>query len=152
MVRLALVLLIVTATPATAQTPAHAWHEQGLKNWIPSQTLPGAERMPLVGDLAKAEQFVVRFKYPHDYYVPPHFHTATVTIVVLKGTLVAGMGEKVDTAAVQRYGVGSFLLLPANMNHYEWTEGETVLHVQGLGPFATKFLDPNETRRIGRPR
>lgn len=103
--------------------------------------------MYLVGNPANAEMFVARFKYPAGFLLGPHFHTATVSITVLEGVLAMGMGERVDSTAVTRMGPGSFILLAAGMNHFEWFEGETVVHVQGIGPFTTRFLNPSDDPR-----
>lgn len=141
-------LCAAAASPLCAQSaPTNASPPFGLKEWTSGRVVPGSAAMYLVGNPANAEMFVARFKYPSGFLLGPHFHTATVSITVLQGSLVIGMGERVDSSTVNRMGPGSFVLLPAGMNHYEWFEGETVVHVQGVGPFTTKFLNPADDPR-----
>lgn len=145
---LLLTLWLGFSAPAAAQAPqATGAAPVGLTEWMPGKIVPGSATMRLVGDPAKAEIFVARFKYPSGFLLGPHFHTATVSITVLQGVLVIGMGERIDSTQVQRMGPGSFVYLPAGMNHFEWFEGETVVHVQGVGPFTTKFLNPADDPR-----
>lgn len=148
---LLILLFLSHASAAVGQTPQTPTRALGLAEWVPGRIVPGSAVMRLVGDPANPEIFVVRFKYPGGFLLGPHFHTATVSITVLQGVLAIGMGERVDSAKIERMGPGSFVLLPAGMNHYEWFEGETVVHVQGVGPFATRFLNPADDPRNRRP-
>ena len=137
------------AAPRPASPPAPAL---GLTEWRPGATLPGSAAMRLLGDPSKPELFVARFRYPDGAGVGPHWHTTTLHITVLSGTLVLGMGDKVDSTAAQRYGPGSFLVLEGGMHHYEWFQGETVVHVEGVGPFRTVFVNPADDPRTAPPK
>jgi quercetin dioxygenase-like cupin family protein len=103
--------------------------------------------MYLVGDPGKHEMFVARFRYPDGLRVGPHWHTTSVHITVLSGTLMLGMGDNPDSTAAQAYGPGSFVVLEGGMHHYEWFRGETIVHVEGIGPFRTVFLNPADDPR-----
>jgi hypothetical protein len=36
----------------------------------------------------------------------------------------------------------SFVHLPAGMPHYAWVEGETIVQINGAGPFDVTYVDP----------
>jgi len=121
----------------------------GLTEWRPRQgaVVPGTAAMLLVGDPAKHEMFVARFRYPDGGRIAPHWHTAPVHVTVLSGTLMLGMGDVFDTTRAQAYGPGSFLVLEGGMHHYEWFRGEVTVHVEGVGPFRTVFVNPADDQR-----
>ena len=149
-----LVTSLACGAPLAAQHPsAGAAPAIGLTEWKPGSIVPGSAAMRLLGDPTKHEMFAVRFRYPDGGWIAPHWHTATVRITVLSGTFVVGMGAVVDSTKVQAYGPGSFVVLEAGMNHFEWFRGETTLHVEGVGPFRTVFVNPaDDPRRQPRPR
>lgn len=37
--------------------------------------------------------------------------------------------------------------LPAGMPHYAWAEVESVVQINGVGPFDVKYLNPNDDPR-----
>jgi hypothetical protein len=103
--------------------------------------------MLLFGDPGKPELFTARFRYPDGMRIAPHWHTATVHITVLRGTLMLGMGDVFDSTKAQAYGPGAFLVLEGGMHHFEWFRGEVTVHVEGIGPFNTVFLNPADDPR-----
>jgi hypothetical protein len=34
------------------------------------------------------------------------------------------------------------MVVPAGIHHFAWAEGETILQVNGIGPFKRNFLNP----------
>src|SRR5688500_19865787 len=56
----------------------------------------GAQIAVLEGDPGKAGAFAIRAMFPDGYKVPPHWHPTDERVVVLQGTLLLGMGAKVD--------------------------------------------------------
>ncbi len=143
-------LLLALALPQTVlraqNAPAPA---AGLPEWRPRSggVVPGSAAMLLVGDPSKHEMFAARFRYPDGGRIGPHWHTASVHITVLSGTLMLGMGDVFDSTRAQAYGPGSFLVLEGGMHHYEWFRGEVTVHVEGVGPFWTVFVNPAEDPR-----
>lgn len=129
---------------AAQQTGGRTQHSEplGLTEWIPSPTRPGASRMLLVGDPTKHTIFAARFRYPHGLGIGPHWHTTTVHVTILQGTLVVGLGDRVDSSIVKEYGPGSFIVFEGGARHFEWFRGETIVHVEGVGPFKTEYVNP----------
>lgn len=152
---LGLALLLGTLLPrlsAQVSGPAaESGHAVGLPEWQPSKLTPGLLYMPLVGERTKPGPYVYRVRAPSGFRVPPHWHTKTMHLTVLAGTLILVKGEPMDSNSAQRYGAGSFLVMRAGMRHTEWFEGETTVHVETEGPFETVFLNPSDDPRE-RPR
>ena len=113
----------------------------------PNSLPPGAQAAVLDGDPTKAGLFVIRIKFPDGYRVPPHWHPTDEHVSVVSGTLMAGMGPKVDEGAMQTLGAGSYVKMPAKMNHYVRAKGETIVQVTGMGPFQVTYVDPKDDPR-----
>ena len=148
----AIMLPIFLSTPEIlAQQTAHTGEAVvvpgGKGQWIPSKGLAGAYYLPLVGQVSKPGVYIYRLRAPSGALVPPHWHNQTMHISVLSGTLMAVMGAPFDSSRAQRLPAGSFLVMPARMEHMEWFEGETVVHVETQGPLETKFLNSADDPR-----
>jgi anti-sigma factor ChrR (cupin superfamily) len=109
--------------------------------WKPRS--PGLEIAVLSGDPAKeGAPFVIRLKLRDGLQVPPHWHPIDEHLTVMKGTLHAGMGEKFDRAGTTSLPAGSYLMMPKEMRHFVWAEGETIVQLHGIGPFKTIWVNP----------
>lgn len=144
----AYLMLLACAIPAWAQTPAAP---AGLGEWRPLPVVPGGQIMLLVGNPGKHEPFVFRVRYPaNSPVIPPHWHNITYHFTMLRGTLVLGMGDKIDSSAVTEYGPGSFVQLEGGMHHFEWWRDEVEAQIEGVGPLYTIFLNPADDPRGGK--
>jgi hypothetical protein len=56
-------------------------------------------------------------------------------------------GEKLDRTASPFLPPASFVHLPAGMAHYAWVETETVVQINGVGPFDVTYVDPKNDPR-----
>jgi len=141
---LALVLLL--ATPAFAADAAKAealtLNAPELK-WGPAPPdLPkGAELAVLHGDPAKKALFTLRLKLPAGYKIPPHWHTRDEQLTIIAGTLILHMGDTMEAPA-STLTVGGYHFLPGKMHHAAETKGETIVQVDGMGPFDIHYLNP----------
>jgi len=108
---------------------------------------PGSEAAVLEGDPGKAGMFTVRLKMPDGYTVPPHSHPTDERVTIISGSLMAGMGNKMDEAAMQALNTGAYANMPARMNHYVRAKGETIVQVSAMGPFEVKYANPNDDPR-----
>ena len=134
----------LAAIPLAAQTtyPAPVPRESvTMPAWQPHPILKGAASMTLAGDRSAPGMFALRFKYPDGLHLPPHVHATDLHTTVLQGLLCVGFGEKWDTSKVVRIMPGQFMRFPAGKPHFEYTIGETILHVAGMGPMQTTFND-----------
>jgi quercetin dioxygenase-like cupin family protein len=104
----------------------------------------GAKLAVLHGDPGKDGTFVIRLKLPANYKIAPHTHPGAYSVTVLSGTPSVGMGEKVDAKAAHALKAGSFHYLPAKTSHYWLVKGPTEIEVQGAGPFAVTYVNPDD--------
>jgi quercetin dioxygenase-like cupin family protein len=109
---------------------------------------PGAQVTLLSGDPSRpATAQVIGIKFPDGYEIPPHWLTADVSIVVVKGSLVLGLGEQFDQSQDREFPAGSFMTLPKGTPHSEWAKGETIFYSYGVGPVETVYVNPADDPR-----
>jgi hypothetical protein len=101
----------------------------------------GAHLAVLHGDPAKKAPFTLRFRLPTGYKIPPHWHANDEQLTILSGTFVLHMGDTM-TAPAHELGAGAYHFLPAKMHHAAEVKGETVLQLDGMGPFDIHYLNP----------
>ena len=135
--------MTVTMTPvhraADGMIVAHA----GLMGWgAASAALPaGAQAIILEGDPTKAELFTLRLKFPNNYVLPPHSHSAWEHITVISGVLHLGMGDQFSMANATELRAGSFAAMPSGMRHFVHAAGETVVQLHGMGPWTVTYVN-----------
>ena len=113
----------------------------------PASLPPGAQAAPLLGHPTKEGPFVLRLKFPAGFVVPPHRHSKDELVTVISGAFAVTSGEKVDRASLQPLPAASFVHLPANMAHYAVAEAESVVQINGVGPFDVIYVDPRDDPR-----
>jgi quercetin dioxygenase-like cupin family protein len=145
----AAVAMTGAATAGQAHEPHHTVVSGDAIEWGPAPpSLPvGAQAARLLGSPAEEGPFVLRLKFPAGFIVPPHMHSKDEFIVILSGNLTIESGEKVDQAALKGLPAGSFFHLPSGMPHYLFAETESVVQLNGIGPFDVKYIDPKDDPR-----
>lgn len=101
----------------------------------------GAKMAVLHGDPGKKAPFTVRFKAADGYQIPPHWHSKDEQLTIIMGTFVLHMGDTMDAPA-HELTAGSYHFLPAKMHHAAKVKGETIVQVDGMGPFDIHYLKP----------
>jgi len=101
----------------------------------------GAELAVMHGDPTKKGVFSIRLKLPAGYKIAPHWHTNDEQLTILTGTFVLHMGDTMDAPA-STLTAGGYHFLPGKMHHAAETKGETVVQVDGPGPFDIHYLNP----------
>jgi len=117
--------------------------------WGPAPPMlpPGAQIAVLAGDPGKSAPYTVRLKFPANYNIPAHSHPTDENVAVVSGTLLLGMGDKLDRNTGTAVPPGGYALAPANMNHYAFTKTETTILLYGMGPVEFKYVNPNDDPR-----
>jgi len=109
----------------------------------------GAQIAVLYGDPGKDGPFVIRLKFPSGYKIPAHMHPSDENVTVISGTLNFGMGDKLDPKKGEALKPGGYIHMPKGMHHYGWATQETIVQVNGIGPFAVTYInaadDPRKT-------
>lgn len=87
------------------------------------------------------------FPFSYAFYIPagawdrPHSHTADARVVVVKGELQLGYGRTLEKDDAERFGVGSFLFVPAGAVHFDGAEEDTMIVGSAFGQWVTHYLD-----------
>ena len=153
--RLVLAVALGTAAlglaPAAAQTAgahAHVTLTPDDLKWgdVPSLP-PGAQLAVIEGPLNEAKPFTFRLKFPANYRIPPHSHPAIERVTVLSGTFHLGMGDKADRAGAKALPAGSVAIMQPGTTHFAFTDQETVVQLNGNGPWSIQYVDPADDPR-----
>lgn len=113
----------------------------------PPSLPPGAQAAALLGSPSREGPFVLRLRFPAGYVVPPHRHSKDEFVTVMSGRFQIASGETVDRASLHSLEPASFVHLPAGMPHYARADGETVVQINGVGPFDVVYVDPKDDPR-----
>jgi quercetin dioxygenase-like cupin family protein len=103
--------------------------------------MAGVEVATLVGDPAKAGPFTIRIRIPDGGKFGPHYHGDTERVTVLSGTLMVGVGDKMDESAMKALPAGSFASIPGGLHHFAMAKGQTVIQLGGMGPFSMTAVE-----------
>jgi quercetin dioxygenase-like cupin family protein len=141
--------ILSTAVQLQAAEPRHTVVRADAVKWgaAPPSLPPGAQGAALLGSPAKEGPFVLRLKFPAGFVVPPHRHSKDELVTVLSGNFAISSGEKVDRASLTPLPPASFVHLPAGMPHDAWAEVESVVQINGTGPFDVIYVDPKDDPR-----
>lgn len=111
-------------------------------------TLPaGVEFAVLAGNPGEPGPFVLRLKFPAGYEIPPHMHPEEEHVTVISGGFGMGAGEVHDRTSAPILPAGSFVQIPVGMAHFAWTEEETVVQINAIGPFGITYVNPEDDPR-----
>ena len=134
--------------PTTETTPpAHVVVTPDRADWKPFSPFPYMIAA-MDGDPSKpGAPYTFWLKFADGERIPPHWHPVDENVVVIQGTFMLGIGEKFDEAAVHALPDGSYGKMPAEVRHYGWTKGETIVQIYGIGPFEIYFVNPADDLR-----
>jgi quercetin dioxygenase-like cupin family protein len=145
----ATVLSAQEAAKAPAVGATHVMVTSGDLKWVdgPPSLPPGAKAAGMEGNAKEPGPFTMRLKFPANYKVSPHTHPADEHITVISGTFYMGMGDKFDETAAKELPTGSFVVMPTKQAHFAMTKGETVVQLQGVGPWGITYVNPADDPR-----
>jgi hypothetical protein len=113
----------------------------------PASLAAGAKVAVLEGDPSKEGFFTMRLLLPDGFKIQPHWHPKVEHVTVISGTFNVGMGDKFDQTATREMPAGTFGFWPADMKHFAWAKGETVLQLHGTGPWMITYVNPADDPR-----
>jgi len=143
----AAIMSVVAAPQAAAQHHTIVSADDVKWGPAPPSLPPGAQAAVLLGSPAKDGPFVLRLKFPAGFIVPPHRHSKDELLTVISGRVAFGAGEKVDRPSLKPLPPASFVHMPAGTAHYVVAEGETVVQINGNGPFDVTYINPKDDPR-----
>jgi quercetin dioxygenase-like cupin family protein len=133
---LIVVMMALIGTLAMGQAAA-------VKTWDASNIVwqniypDGTKWSVLEGDKdASGRAFTYAFSIPAGYW-EHHSHNQDARVAVVSGALKVAIGPKLDKDGAKAYPVGSFLLVPANVQHTMGADVDTIIIGTAMGPWKT---------------
>jgi quercetin dioxygenase-like cupin family protein len=135
-----LVLALLSFTALLLGSPDLAAQEAATPTslrWVGAPPLlpPGAMIAVESGDPAGPGQSTIQLSMPDGYRMPPHFHPTDERVEVKQGTLLVGMGDRLDAGKTMALTTGDTIVAPAGFHHYSIARGTTVVSVRFIGPY-----------------
>jgi mannose-6-phosphate isomerase-like protein (cupin superfamily) len=131
----ALALCIVSAGRAAQTAPSPTILTPDKIHWqAGTGAMKGAQFAVLYGDPSRPGFYAMRLRMPDGLVFAPHVHGEQENVSVISGTLMVGLGDKVDTTKMVSLAAGSFVSVPPHVHHYAMSKGTTVLEIAGIGP------------------
>ena len=97
----------------------------------------GTKWSVLEGDKdASGRAFTYAFSIPAGYW-EHHSHNQDARVAIVSGALKVAIGPKLDKDGAKAYPVGSFLLVPANVQHTMGADVDTIIIGTAMGPWKT---------------
>lgn len=137
-------LSLLPASAAIAQTsdvPA------ALKWFAPPLLPPGALIAVVRGDPTAPGESTLELSMPDGYRLPPHYHPSYEHVEVREGTLLVGMGDRLDPKRTRPLAAGDSATAPAGIHHFSIAKGRTVLSVTFIGPYTITYLRAEDAPR-----
>ena len=121
----------------------------GEVKWIdaPGSLSRGAKLAMLYGDFGRPVAFTFQLKLPAGYQIKPHMSSGIDLMFVQSGTFNMGYGNEFDKAATLPMGAGYVAGIPPKTTYFAWTDVETILYVQGIGPWTVTYVNPDDDPR-----
>ena len=111
-----------------------------LKWQVPPLLPPGALLAVVSGDPTAPGVCTMELSMPDGYRLPPHYHPHYEHVEVKEGTILAGMGDRLDPKQTRALTVGDSAPAPAGMHHFSIAKGRTLLLVTFTGPYTSTYL------------
>jgi hypothetical protein len=102
--------------------------------------LPAGVQISMIsGDLSKAGLFSALLRLPDDQKIDPHWFSAELDLVVLRGTYEFGNGDSYEAGRLQAVTPGEVVRIPAQLHHFGHAKGATVILMYGAGPVSVTW-------------
>jgi quercetin dioxygenase-like cupin family protein len=116
-----------------------------VKTWTPENIVwqrtdsDGTKWAVLEGDKdAPGRTFTYAFFLPAGHW-EHHFHNQDARVAVVSGALKVAVGPELDKTGAKTYPVGSFLYVPANVQHTMGADVDTICIGTAAGPWKTHY-------------
>jgi hypothetical protein len=132
------VALAGNVSAARDQSPSHAIAQFADLKWPAPRN--GVATTIAEGSPREGGTFTMMLKLDDGAWIPPHFHNVDKRLVVVRGQLLMGHGDVIDTASVTVVPTGGVAVVRADTHHYEGGRGETIVALIAAGPFTTTMV------------
>ena len=114
---------------------------------VPPLLPSGAMIAVVSGDPTGPGQSTIQLWMPDGYRMPPHFHPTDERVEVMQGTLLVGMGDRLDVEKTMALATGDTIVAPAGFHHYSIAKGMTVVSVRFTGPYTITYVHSYQAPR-----
>ena len=114
---------------------------------VPPVLPPGALIAVVSGDPTGPGESTLQLSMPDGYRIPPHLHPSYEHVEVREGTLLVGMGDRLDPKQTRALASGDSATPPAGMHHFSIAKGRTVLSVTFMGPYTITYVRAEDAPR-----
>jgi quercetin dioxygenase-like cupin family protein len=122
--------------------------ESASLHWFAPPLLPPGALIAVVsGDPTQPGKSTLHVSMPNGYRFPAHSHPGDEHVEVMEGTLLVGIGDRVDPKMTQALAVGDSGTAPAGMNHFSVAKGRTVVSVTFMGPYTITYVRAEDAPR-----
>jgi quercetin dioxygenase-like cupin family protein len=130
------VMMALFGTLAIGQSAAVKTWDASNITW--QNTYPdGTKWSVLEGDKdVPGKAFTYAFYIPAGYW-EHHSHNQDARVAVVSGALKVAIGPKLDKEGAKAYPIGSFLLVPADVEHTMGADVDTIIIGTAMGPWKT---------------
>jgi mannose-6-phosphate isomerase-like protein (cupin superfamily) len=135
---------LLVAPGAIAQAAADA---SSLRWSVPTLLPPGALYAIVSGDPTAPGECTLQISMPNGYRFPPHSHPSDEHVEVKEGTLLVGMGDRIDAKQTRALAAGDSSTAPAGMHHFSIAKGRTMLLVTFMGPYTITYVHAEDAPR-----
>lgn len=134
-------LMLAVSGPGQSKGPM-VWDAKSI-TW--QETYPDGTKYSLLeGDRnASGKSFTYAFFIPAGYW-EHHWHSQDARVAVLQGALRVSFGDKLDKKNAKSYRVGTFLLVPANVQHTMGADVDTIIIGTAVGPWSTHHHEEHQ--------
>jgi quercetin dioxygenase-like cupin family protein len=145
-------VVLLAGVAAAGGTERHVTHTPDQTQWGPGpESLPaGAQAAVLDGNPKEKGAFVMRLKVPEGFTIAPHTHPRHERVTVISGRFQLGHGRTFDAAGLRDLPAGSFFSMPPGMEHFARAAEDTVVQLNGEGPWEIVYVNPADDPRRAR--
>ena len=116
--------------------------------WFSPPLLPPGARIAVVsGDPTRPGKSTLQVSMPNGYRFPVHSHPSYEHVEVREGTLLVGVGDRLDPMKTQALVAGDSATAPAGIHHFSVAKGRTVLSVTFMGPYTITYIRAEDAPR-----
>ncbi len=141
---LACALLFALPLAASGALPTIVLPAQTHWTTMTSGPMAGAQMAMLFGNPSKSGPYIMRIKVKDGTKFAPHFHSELENVTIISGTLMVGLGDKMNPAKMKAIPAGGFVSVPAGLHHYAMAKGETVIELAANGPRTMVGVTPHK--------
>ena len=117
--------------------------------WKPAPPgMPEGVKIAVVeGNPDKTGTFIIQVKFPKKMEMGMHTHVRREQVVVVKGRIYLGFGDKFKTSKARSIRTGEYFVNAPGASHFVYTKDEEcIVQITGEGPWEISFGDETEEK------